>query len=308
MSDLVCPRCSATFSHIVQKGFYERQTGAMRRIQKYYCKSCRRFFSDQTGTLSFKDKRPDLNQPVYRIMNSSVSQRKAAFIFGVHPDTIALKMRKLSIFARRQVEFDLTRGAPVTNVTFDEMETFEHTKCKPLSIVVAVEDQTRKILSLRTCPMPASGRLAEISRNKYGPRPDLRSKTITNELAAIKPLTSRYLSFKSDMCMRYPVAVKEVYGKVPHETFKSRKARVIGQGELKVGGFDPIFSVNHTCAMIRDNVKRLSRKTWCVTKKEERLQDMLYLYWTYHNQRLLNKKRRPTIDEGNNRVKIPRAV
>jgi hypothetical protein len=60
----------------------------------------------------------------------------------------------------------------------------------------------------------------------------------------------------------------------------------VGQGELKRGGFDPLFSLNHTAAMFRDRLKRLSRRTWCTTKRPDRLQLLLDLYAWYHNELL----------------------
>ena len=48
--------------------------------------------------------------------------------------------------------------------------------------------------------------------------------------------------------------------------------------------FDPLFSLNHTFAMLRANVNRLFRKTWCTTKKPQRLADHLALYALYHNE------------------------
>jgi hypothetical protein len=57
----------------------------------------------------------------------------------------------------------------------------------------------------------------------------------------------------------------------------------VGQGELKRGGFDLLFALNHSCAMVRDNLKRLSRRTWCTTKRPDRLQCLLNLYICAHN-------------------------
>ena len=48
-------------------------------------------------------------------------------------------------------------------------------------------------------------------------------------------------------------------------------------------GFDPLFSINHVFAMMRDNVKRLSRKTWCNTKKKELLEKHIHIYVDFHN-------------------------
>ena len=59
---------------------------------------------------------------------------------------------------------------------------------------------------------------------------------------------------------------------------------------MKAGGFDPLFSLNHTCAMYRDNTKRLSRRTWCTTKIVPRLQCLLDIYTVFHNEWLLEKR------------------
>ena len=39
--------------------------------------------------------------------------------------------------------------------------------------------------------------------------------------------------------------------------------------------------------MMRANINRLFRKTWCTTKKPERLIDHIELYVQYHNEVLL---------------------
>ncbi|PID62582.1 MAG: hypothetical protein CSB44_03580, partial [Gammaproteobacteria bacterium] len=51
-------------------------------------------------------------------------------------------------------------------------------------------------------------------------------------------------------------------------------------------GHDPLFGINHTLAMLRDNIKRLSRKTWCVTRRPDVLDDILAIYTCFHNERL----------------------
>jgi hypothetical protein len=79
-----------------------------------------------------------------------------------------------------------------------------------------------------------------------------------------------------------------------HLQFKGRAAAVVGQGEMKKGGFDPLFSLNQTAAMIRDNIKRLGRRTWCTTKRIDRLLDFLAIYAIYHNQ-IIEGVRRPRI-------------
>ena len=68
-----------------------------------------------------------------------------------------------------------------------------------------------------------------------------------------------------------------------YNQFKGEKSTVSGQGELKKVAKDPLFSINHTFAMLRANVNRLIRKTWCTTKKMARLIDHLSIYVWMHN-------------------------
>ncbi|MFW7381958.1 MAG: hypothetical protein ACOH5I_24335 [Oligoflexus sp.] len=97
---------------------------------------------------------------------------------------------------------------------------------------------------------------------------------------------------KSDESQHYPQPIKSFFPQARHQSYKGRRACVVGQGELKRGGFDPLFSLNHTYAMIRDNLKRLSRRTWATTKRPDRLQDLLFLYAYFHNERLDRPKGR----------------
>ena len=60
-----------------------------------------------------------------------------------------------------------------------------------------------------------------------------------------------------------------------------------GQGELKKLRFDPLFSLNHTCAMLRANINRLFRRTWCTTKKAACLKRHVAVYVRFHNTVLL---------------------
>src|SRR5690606_41506909 len=91
---------------------------------------------------------------------------------------------------------------------------------------------------------------------------------------------------RSAMCPRYPLTVKQHRPRASHERYKGRRWRSVGQGELKPGGHDPLFFLNHTCAMVRDNLKRLTRRTWCSTKRLDRLHDILNLYICFHNMRI----------------------
>ena len=68
---------------------------------------------------------------------------------------------------------------------------------------------------------------------------------------------------------------------------RSVRGSLTGQGELKRTGWDPLFNINHTLAMLRDNIKRLTRRTWCTTKQQSALEDVIAIYVHFHNSRLI---------------------
>ena len=73
-----------------------------------------------------------------------------------------------------------------------------------------------------------------------------------------------------------------LFKKSAQNWFYGRKGCVAGQGEMKKVGFDPLFSINHTFAMMRANISRLNRRTWNTTKKLSALVDHLSIYAWRH--------------------------
>ena len=231
-----------------------------------------------------------------RLLMEGLSQRACARTLGCKRQTVASKMMRLGSRAKMHLAArqlgDGTTDITEKTVVFDEMETFDHSKCKPVSIAIAVEEKSRRVIAVEVAVMPAKGMLAAISRKRYGKRMDKRPEALKKLLSEVKRLYPQLAILKSDECPRYPRPVKKILGKdVMHQTFKGRRGCVVGQGELKAVGFDPLFSLNHTCAMFRDHLKRLSRRTWCTTKNIDRLADLVSLYAWWHNQTISGAKR-----------------
>jgi len=204
------------------------------------------------------------------------------FFLGVKPKAIALRIKRFAKVARDFIA-KTREQEDLQEVFFDEMETFEHTKCKPVTIPLAVNPANRKILALATGKIPAKGLLVKTAMQKYGPRECQRKEKLTEMLTAIASSRKTIPKFITDKSPFYPNLIKEMFPEAVHESYKGRRGCVVGQGELKAGGHDPLFALNHTCAMVRDNIKRMSRRTWCTTKKIPMLENMLYIYAMFHN-------------------------
>ena len=219
---------------------------------------------------------------------SGISQRRAARLLRVNRKTIVRKFLFMAKYAHLYLTHFNAQMKKATTMIFDDLESFEHTKCKPLSITLAVEHSTRRILGFRVAQMPAKGLLAALAQAKYGPRNDEREAKRRDLFSELKNYVTDTADIKSDQNPHYTSTVREYFPKSKHQTYKGRRGCVVGQGELKRGGYDPLFSLNHTCAMMRANINRLFRRTWCTTKKAERLSDHIALYALYHNLILIN--------------------
>lgn len=227
------------------------------------------------------------------LLSYGLTLRGLAHLYRASRTTIARKLRLLGEVARSEFAFELAELSPMQIIQFDEIETFEHTKWQPLSIAVAVCEKTRRIVGLQVARMPARGPYAKIAREKYGRRSDDRNPARERLLRSIAPKFLSQGLLKSDKNTAYPPLVRTNLPGIEHLRFKGRKPCAVGFGELKRGGFDPLFSFNHTAAMIRAHMSRLLRKTWCTTKKIQSLEDHLFIYANFHNNELitLNKRR-----------------
>ncbi len=103
----------------------------------------------------------------------------------------------------------------------------------------------------------------------------------------IRPFVAPGATIKSDENPHYINDVKEFFSCSTHKVYKGRRGCIVEQGELKDGGFDPLFSLNHSFAMFRANINRLFRRTWNTTKKKERLALGIAIYCLYHNLELI---------------------
>lgn len=292
MKKQICPQCNAPSDRISKAGTFHRRSDGQ-TVQRFHCSSCAKTFSEATGTSTYLQKKRRLNDPMLKLFASGMSQNRLAIVLRTTRTTVARKLKFLAGECEKHNQKLLASKPKSECVEFDELETTEHTKCKPLSVALAVDQETRRILGFRVSSMPAKGHLANLAKKKYGKRPDDRQKGLRGLLTDISQYcVPEKLHLKSDECPRYPRVVAAVFGTVPgrvkqYERFKGGRGCVTGQGELKKQRFDPIFSLNHTCAMFRANVNRLFRRTWNTTKKPECLLWHLQVYAYFHNAVLI---------------------
>ncbi|WP_413584970.1 transposase [Bdellovibrio sp. HCB274] len=288
---LKCPYCHhqrdpKNAARTIRKiGTYYRKSDGQ-HLKRFWCFRCGKSFSAATTSSSKGQKKRHLNTPIKDLLNGLMSQREIARVLKINRKTVVRKFRFSASTAKQELRSWNQKFQKCTEVEFDDLETFEHTKCKPLSVTLMVEYKTRRILGFEVAQMPAKGHIAHYSRKKYGPRADHRPIARNKLFQEMTELVHSNARIRSDSNPSYPAVVKRFFPNSKHEMVLGGRGAVVGQGELKKLHWDPIFSLNHTFAMLRANINRLIRKTWCTTKRPSELAGHIALYALAHNKRL----------------------
>jgi IS1 family transposase len=228
-----------------------------------------------------------LNEPIFEKLASGNTQRRTARLLRCSKHTVARKL----IWIAKFMDKGVFSTADYLHLQIDELETIEHTKLKPLTVPLCVNHKY-KILEVTVGKIKAKGHLAQISMRKYGPREDQRVQALTELFESLKkqvPIAP--LSITTDSQPLYPGLVKKYFPGTEHIVVVSRdhlkkKRELIYTAEQKKV-FDPMFALNQRCAMLRADIRRLCRRSWCTTKKIENLQYHLKLYQAYNNLQLI---------------------
>lgn len=226
----------------------------------------------------------DLNPIFAKLLAEGNSLRGISRILGL---TYYNTYKKFLWFKKLVDEHKKSLRFSAKEIQFDEMESIHHTKCKPLSLVVVLNEKYQ-MMSAKVAEIPAKGRLAEFSRKKYGLRKNERIQKLCEAFDEVSErLTSRPIIIKSDAHPVYRKIVKSYFPDCLYKQFarknKKDKLRERMHENLHKKRYDPIFVVNHKCAVLRDRIKRLVRRSWCTTKKVENLQLHLDLLICLHS-------------------------
>ena len=76
---------------------------------------------------------------------------------------------------------------------------------------------------------------------------------------------------------------KTTYGDLARALFGERLRHETTPSTLHRGTHNPLFPINTTMAMTRDNMGRMRRRSWLVSKKHEQLRDHAGVFLVYRN-------------------------
>ena len=211
---------------------------------------------------------------------SGVSIAKVCESLEINKLTADRKIRWLAQQSRIHHE-RILKDMNLTSLTvqFDELETHEHTPLKPLSVAMAVNQETGFIFGFSVAEMPAKGLLAAQSVKKYGQREDLRSKACLGVLGLVakSTLKTATVHIYSDAKKAYPALFTKAIPSCKLHQVKSEK-HIRGMST-----HDPLGAVNSLCSHLRADLAVLARKSMVTVKSSETLDNLLWIYLAHRN-------------------------
>ena len=266
----------------VRAGRYQPQCRSV-AIPRFRCKICRKGFSYQTFRIDYCDRRPHDNAHVMRHLVSGVSIRQVGRLLDLDCHSVQSKARKIARHLRLLNRSLVSRIPAGRVIGLDEMETFEQRSIQPVTVPMLVDDESKLVLSVGVAPIRSTAkkgtrRQKSIERfeARHGKRDDRGRQAVRRIFGRLQRLLGgKCATIVTDMKSSYATEVQRRFGTdVVHETVHSRAPRTTS---------NPLFSINLTEAMMRDNNGRLRRRSWLVTKRRRALRQQLEMFAAYRN-------------------------
>lgn len=277
-----CPRCKATGDFFTKKGYYKNKNDRQ-PVPRYRCRNCGKYFSSHTILPTYRQKKPYLNHDIFKLYASATTQRRLAKILNCNLKTVVRKIHFVADQARQYHDKHIANGGIQTSyVQFDEMETFEHTRLKPLSVAIAVRSKmissTSEIIDIKIASMNCHGHMAGLAQAKYGLRPDTRAQSCADVFATVAKCQrpGQILTVATDAKSAYPKILNAVIPTAVHQPVPNRIAHA--------GTSNPMFAFNSIAGKIRHDLSRMARRSWVTTKRPLALQAHLDLYIAWNNR------------------------
>ena len=264
-----------------RRGFYFpkcRREG----VPRFRCRSCGRGFSRQTFRHDYRDHRPADNVPLFMLLASGVGLRQCGRFLEMDARAVQQKKRKMSLMLALLHGNLCPRLLKGNCFVLDEEETYETASIRPLTMPVLIEKDTWFVVATavgsirRLAPLGSARRDRQDREERKGPRPDQSNECVRRVLQELaRKVPTGDILLRTDQKSSYATIAKAVFpGRLVHEQSSSRLLR---------NASNPLFPINVTLAMTRDNCGRLRRRSWLVTKKAERLQNHLAIFTAYRN-------------------------
>ena len=215
---------------------------------------------------------------------SGVGLRQTARQVGLNPKSVQHKMRKISR-TLALLHGNLSRRLPEARTfLMDEEETYESASIRPVTMPVLIERETRLVIGTEVGSIRRLAPANTKRRRKQETEEALHGKRKDESKGAVRKVLELLRSKLPPKARLHLITdQKSTYGPLAKTVFGDRVTRTEVSSRLARGTYNPLFPINHTLAMTRDNNGRLRRQSWLVTKKRRFLQCQMQLFQVYRN-------------------------
>jgi transposase-like protein len=245
-------------------------------VPRFRCRGCGRTFSRQTFRADYRQKKPYLNAPALYLMVSCVGLRQAARCLRVARRTVEHRFRWLAWHAAHYHQNRLRLARLRGPFQLDEMESFEANRYQPVTVPVLIHRETLFLVATAVGPLRRRGRLSPRQRQRRDQHESLHGRRPSRSLAAVRRVLQTLLTLTEPSS---PVVLdsdhKPLYGPIGRSLFGSRFRWRRHSASQRRDRANPLFPINHTNARLRHYLARLRRRTWCVSKRGDALQQHL---------------------------------
>ncbi|MFN0244358.1 MAG: hypothetical protein ACKVWV_15835 [Planctomycetota bacterium] len=288
-----CP-FSACVSHTgrpflwTRKGLFARRCDG-RLVQRFLCRACGRTFSLQSFRVDYRLKKPRLHLTLFRGFVSKLTIRQSARLYGCSKKTVTHRLALLAEHCR-EIHLRFLARAAVDGGRFgvfalDELETFEHSRLlAPLTVPILIERESGFVVHAESATLPCRGRLRPAMRAKKLAREKVLGKRRSGSREAVErcfAVLERILPGSG--AVHVHTDRKTSYASLLRKRFGERLRHVRISSKLVRNKHNPLFMINHTCALVRDALSRLVRRNWAHSKRRAWLDRHLWIWLAYRN-------------------------
>jgi hypothetical protein len=263
-------------------------------VPRFLCKGCRRTFSSQTFRVDYRDRRPECNELLLTYLFSGVGLRQCGRNLDLSVHAVQKKFRKLARHLRLLNRNLLTRLPGHRTFLFDEIESYEGSRIRPLTIPVLIDKESWLLVDTRAAPIRRSARRGSKAHRRlvhyemvHGRRKDRGYECVRKSLGRLQQLLGGQRAvLRTDEKSSYATQCRRRFGQqVEHECWSGAAPRTV---------LNPLQAINTTDSMLRDNNGRLRRRCWLVSKTRRGLEQQLAVFQAYRNwtRKRFNRDRR----------------
>ena len=248
-------------------GFYPRQCHP-RRIQRYRCLHCGRYFSTQTFAVSYWLRHPEWLTPLLHRSLGCSAGRQIAREFGCAPTTVTRQLARLGRHCLLFHELHRPHGPLTEPLVVDGFESFEFSHYHPVYFNLAAGALSHYFYAFTDAELRRKGRMTATQRRRRAvlearrgrPHPGAVELETAELLRLVAP-APQCLELHTDDHPAYPRALRRLpHLRVHHRVTSARAPRTPR---------NPLFPVNLLDLLIRHCGANHKRETIAFSKRRQ---------------------------------------